>query len=211
MLFARTLSAGVHNMSTTDLSTTPVTHVAVGRLLTIADVQKLPTNLPSGDVDYELNNGRLVIVSPPGRKHSKAHTRIVGFLDQAELAGHGEAFTEVGIVLWRDPDRLVGADAAFIARDRCPPRETKEGYLETIPDLVVEIRSKDDTTAELKAKAADYLKAGVKTVWLIDPIKRNATVYDEQAEARTVNDDGVLENPRLFGDRRVQLADILKG
>jgi hypothetical protein len=49
-------------MNTTDLSAAAITHVATGRLLTIADVEQLPTRLPSGDVDYELNNGRLVIV-----------------------------------------------------------------------------------------------------------------------------------------------------
>ena len=197
-------------MSTLGLPPTTDTPVASARLFTIADVQTLPTTLPSGDVDYELDNGRLVIVSPPGRKHSKAQTRISAFLSCAEVAGLGEAFTEIGIVLWRDPDRLVGADAAFVAQDRCPPRETREGYLETIPTLIVEIRSKDDTVAELKRKANDYLKAGVTIVWLIDPIASNATLFRAKSEPVVLAHDGLLGEPDILPGHELRLADLLK-
>jgi Uma2 family endonuclease len=197
-------------MSTTEIPTPADVAVATVRLFTIADVEKLPTSLPSGDVDYELDNGRLVIVSPPGRRHSKAQTRIVGMLGRAEQDGLGEAFTEVGIVLWRNPDRLVGADAAFVSQARRPVRETKEGYLETIPDLTVEIRSKDDTLAKLKDKAADYLKAGVQTVWLIDPISHNAIVYERTASPVTLEQTGTLTKPELLGKHQLPLADVFK-
>ena len=185
-------------------------HVATGRILTIADVVCLPTRLPSGEVDYELDNGRLVIVSPPGRRHGNVHSRVATFLGLAEEEGLGEAFIEIGIVLWRDPDRLVGADAAFVVRDRCPVRETREGYLETIPDLVVEIRSKDDTVAELNRKAADYLKAGVRVVWLIDPIVNNAIVHRRDQPPQMVPSDGVLADRDILGERELRLEKVLK-
>ena len=35
------------------------------RLLTCEDVVVLPESLPTGDVRYELDNGRLVILAPP--------------------------------------------------------------------------------------------------------------------------------------------------
>ena len=197
-------------MSTLERPLTTGTPAASGRLFTIDDVQKLPPSLPSGDVDYELDNGRLIIVSPPGRMHSKIQTRISVFLSRAEEAGLGEAFTEIGIVLWRDPDRLVGADAAFVARNKCPPRETQEGYLETIPNLVVEIRSKDDTVAELKRKANDYLKAGVTIVWLIDPIANNATVLRAKCEPVVLAHDGLLGEPDILPGYELRLADLLK-
>ena len=38
-----------------------------------------------------------------------------------------------------------------------PIRESREGYLETIPELVVEIRSKNDSSAEINQKIAEYL------------------------------------------------------
>jgi Uma2 family endonuclease len=197
-------------MSIADTTHTPASEVATGRLFTIADVECLPKSLPSGDVDYELNNGRLIVVSPPGRRHSKVHNRISAFLSQVEEAGLGEAFTEVGVVLWRDPDRLVDADAAFVSRDRCPVRETKEGYLETVPDLAVEIRSKDDTLTEFKEKAADYLKAGVAVVWVIDPIARNASIYRPNQPPTIVAEDGVLAEPTILGQHMLHLAKLLR-
>ena len=38
-------------------------------------------------------------------------------------------------------------------------RRSREGYLETIPDLVIEVRSKNDTRAELERIAASSLRA----------------------------------------------------
>ena len=197
-------------MSIADTTHTPLIEVATGRLFTIADVEFLPKRLPSGDVDYELNNGRLIIVSPPGRRHSKVHNRISAFLSPIEDAGLGEAFTEVGVVLWRDPDTLVGADAAFVARDRCPVRETKEGYLETIPNLAIEIRSKNDSLAELKDKAANYLEAGVDVVWVIDAIANNAIVYRRDQLPLIIPEGGVLAEPALLGQHELRLAHLFR-
>jgi Uma2 family endonuclease len=197
-------------MSIADTTHTPASDVTTGRLFTIADVECLPKRLPSGDVDYELNNGRLIVVSPPGRKHGKTHMRLGAFLDAAENAGLGEGFIEIGVVLWRDPDTLVGADAAFVARDRCPVRETKEGYLETIPNLAIEIRSKNDSLAELKDKAANYLKAGVDVVWVIDSILNNAIVYRRDKTPLIAPGDGVLSEPALLGQHELRLAHLFR-
>jgi Uma2 family endonuclease len=91
-------------------------------------------------------------------------------LAQGEQKGHGKAYTEVGIVLARNPDHLVGADAAFIMNRSLPAREAPEGYLETVPELIVEIRSKNDTTTEINEKVTDYLQAGVQ--WFGSSIRR---------------------------------------
>jgi hypothetical protein len=56
-----------------------------------------------------------------------------------------------------------------------PIRRTPEGYLETIPELVVEVRSKNDTLAALEHRAQDYLLAGAAVVWVVDPISRNVS------------------------------------
>ncbi len=38
-------------------------------LFTAADVAALPRGLPSGDVNYELDNGKLIVMPPPGNLH----------------------------------------------------------------------------------------------------------------------------------------------
>jgi Uma2 family endonuclease len=149
------------------------------RLLTIADVDALPRELPSGTVRYELHDGRLVIMAPAGDTHGQSELRIgAELLYQGERRGHGVARSgEVGIVLRRAPDKLVGADALFICNARLPIQQTPEGYLETIPDLVAEVRSKNDRQTEVAAKVTDYLAAGVRLVWVLDPQSRTVTAH----------------------------------
>ena len=181
------------------------------RLLTCADVVKLPESLDSGDVSYELDNGRLVILAPPGAQHAAIQLNVVYELKrQGELPGHGKARAEVGVVLWRNPDRLVGADAAFVATASLPIVVSREGYLETIPDLVVEIRSRNDTLPELMAKAQDYLTAGVKIVWLVDPLSRSVLVYVGQSEPTRVEENEVLNAGEIIPGFQYKVNDLLK-
>ena len=181
------------------------------RLLTCADVVVLPESLPTGDVRYELDNGRLVIMAPPGDLHGAIQLNIGYELKrQGELAGHGKARTEVGIVLWRDPDRLVGADAAFVAKSSLPLKVTSEGYLETIPDLVVEIRSRNDTLAELMAKADDYVTAGVRIVWLVDPTTRTVLAYRGPSEPQRLGENDLLDAGDIIPGFRLMVADVLQ-
>src|SRR5438309_2143016 len=124
------------------------------RLLTVADLAALPDRLPSGPVKYELDYGRLVtLMAPPGEIHGSNQGTVVFLLKlHGERAGHGKALGEVGVILRRNPDSVVAPDAAFVANRSLPVRTSPEGYLETIPELVVEVRSKNDTPAELRAK-----------------------------------------------------------
>ncbi len=140
------------------------------RLLTAADLAAMPTSLPGGDVKYELDDGVLLVMAPPGGDHGRKQHVVGRILDrEAEQKGLGHAYSEVGIVLRRGPDRIPGADAAFLTTDQLPARYSREGYLETIPKLIVEIRSKNDTLPEIESKVAEYLAAGAVEVWVLDP------------------------------------------
>ena len=169
-------------MSTATLQPAPVTPPPVPRpaqrLLTAADLAVFPTELPSGTVRYELNDGVLVVMSPPGFRHGRTAALIAAeLLLQGERQGLGEASDEVGVVLGRSPDRVVGPDAAFILAKSLPARVSPEGYLETIPEFVVEVRSKNDTTPEVVAKVAEYHTAGVQVVWVLDPDDKTVTAH----------------------------------
>ena len=148
------------------------------RLFTAADLAAMPTSLPSGDVRYELDDGVLVVMPPPGDIHSeKQSATTVVMATQAQAKGLGRVRVEVGIVLRRNPDRVVGADAAFLTTDQLPAKRTKEGYLESIPKLVVEVKSKNDTWPEIESKVAEYLAAGVELVWVLDDDQPTITAY----------------------------------
>jgi Uma2 family endonuclease len=162
------------------------------RLLTVADLAAMPTSLPSGDVRYELDDGVLVPMPPPGDIHGKRQARIIHHLIVAEDAGLGEARGEVGIILRRNPDRVVGADAAFILTASLPVRRSPEGYLETIPELVVEVRSKNDTNPEIVGKNEEYFRAGVQVVWVIDPAARTVAAHNADGSVQIFRDADAL-------------------
>jgi Uma2 family endonuclease len=178
------------------------------RLLTIADVAVFPSDLPTGDVKYELDDGRLVIMAPPGDMHASGQARIVTeLIIQAERAGHGIARGDVGVVLRRNPDRLVGPDAVFIANRSLPLRLSPEGYLETIPNLVVEVRSKNDTQPRIDRKVNEYLNAGV-VVWVLDPDARTVTVYRHGEQAQRLSAGDILTAPDVIPGFQVAVATL---
>jgi Uma2 family endonuclease len=181
------------------------------RLFTAADLAAMPTRLPSGDVSFELHHGRLVAMSPPGATHGSLQLRIgAALMVQGELKGHGNAYTEVAVVLGRNPDHVVGADAAFIAKPHLPARESSEGYLETIPEIVVEIRSKNDTLAEIATKVADYLKAGCALVWVVDPEPKCVIDHRSNAEPKVYRIDNALACDDVIAGFRLPLSELFK-
>ncbi len=172
----------------------PVPEPKIERLLTAADLAALPAELPSGPVLYELDNGRLIIMPPPGGEHGSTENKFSGyFLMNGELRGLGKALCgEVGIVLWRDPDRVVGADSVFVANCSLPIRYSKEGYLETIPDLIVEVMSKNDSWKAMRKKIEDYLKAGARVIWVADRSARTVTEFRAGQEEKVYTDKETL-------------------
>jgi Uma2 family endonuclease len=171
-----------------------------GKLFTIADLDSLPTELAGCPVDYEIHHGRLVVMAPPGYFHGRRQNRISYELTgQAELRGLGVASGEVGIILGRNPDHLLGADAAFILKESLPPKVSKEGFLESMPEIVVEVRSKNDTMPRIRVKAEEYLAAGAKEMWLIDGVKQSATIYKADGTVAVLTSTDILTSPLLPG------------
>jgi len=179
------------------------------RLLTAADLAALPSELPSGPVKYELDNGRLLIMSPPGETHGSVQATVAHLLKvHGQKKGHGKAMAEVTVILRRRPDRVVGPDAAFVMKRSLPTRTSRENYLETIPELVVEVRSKNDTLSELRSKAQDYLQAGVQIIWVIDPAAKTVTVFRSGESPQILREDDTLTAKGVIPGFKVPVAEL---
>lgn len=171
----------------------------------------MPSTLPSGDVRYELYDGRLVLMSPPGFRHGRAGAEIAARLHLlGEQPGHGLATDEVGVLLRRNPDTLVGADLAFIAAKSLPVRLSPEGYLETIPELVVEVRSKNDTGPEVESKVREYLAAGVELVWVADPDARTVTAHRPNQSSQVFAATDTLTADPVIPGFAVPVAELFR-
>ena len=136
----------------------------------------LHLNLP--DKQAELVRGVLRVREPPGYLHGRVALRIAARIAEHVRAKElGEVFAaETGFRLSSDPDTVRAADAAFIQSARLPD-PPPVGYATVAPDLVVEILSPNDRPGEVLQKVGDWLNAGTRVAWVIDPERRRARVY----------------------------------
>ncbi len=167
----------------------------------------LHLNLP--DKRTELVGGVLVVREPAGYRHGEVAARLAQVLmDHVDRENLGRVLAaETGFKLASDPDTVRAPDVAFISRDRLPdPSPT--GYAELAPDLVVEVLSPDDRPGEVLAKVADWLNAGSRLVWVVDPAHRRARVYRADGSESLIGDGGMLNGEDVLPGFASPLAAI---
>ena len=127
---------------------------------------------------YELIGGELRSMSPSGGPHGDATSRVSFYISGIVYSDNlGMVFAaETGFFLQRDPDTVKAPDFAFVSDARLPD-PLPEGYVPVVPDLVVETRSPNDTVREVAEKVEEWLEAGVRLVWVVEPRKRTLTVH----------------------------------
>jgi Uma2 family endonuclease len=91
--------------------------------------------------------------------------------------------------------RVRHADVSFIHADRLTEEVLSEGHSPIPPDLAVEVISPNDLAADLNLKIEEYLRAGVKLVWVVDPDVRTVDVYRRDGTTQRLH-----ENDRLSGE-----------
>src|SRR5437667_1638072 len=146
------------------------------------------------DKRVELVKGVLIVKDPAGYRHGAVAARLAKILmDYADAQDLGQVVAaETGFTLASDPDTVRAPDAAFIRRERLPD-PPPAGFARLAPDLVVEVLSPDDRPGEVLAKVADWLSAGTRLVWVVDPARRRARVYRADGSDASVDTDGALD------------------
>jgi Uma2 family endonuclease len=127
---------------------------------------------------FELVRGEVIELPPPTKVHGVVCMN-VGFLLGSYVRHRGHGYltgNDSGVILERDPDTVRGPDVALY-EDARHFDELHPKYGETPPVLAVEVMSPGDRVGRVMAKVSDYLRNGVRLVWLIDPEERNVTAY----------------------------------
>ena len=126
----------------------------------------------------ELLRGELVMMTPAGFEHGRIVASITAplatYVKQKELGALTGA--ETGFQIGHDPDTVRAPDVAFVRAERVPPTPTP-GFFQGAPDLAVEVLSPSDRAGALLAKVHDWLAAGCRAVWVVDPGSRTVSVY----------------------------------
>jgi Uma2 family endonuclease len=159
---------------------------------------------------YELVKGELFEMPPAGGRHGSIAMRIGIVLGSYVRAnGLGEVFAaETGFILRRDPDTVRAPDAAFVARERLPTGELPPGYLEMVPDLAVEVVSPGDSAREVREKVDDWMQAGVRLLWAIDPATRSVTVYRSTDDFSVLSEDDNLDGGQVIAGFSANIKDL---
>lgn len=166
--------------------------------------------LPRGKCRYELVKGELFEMPPAGGRHGSVAMRTGALLSVHARANQlGEVFAaETGFILRRDPDTVRAPDACFIARDRMPEGGMPTGYFEIMPDLAVEVLSPKDRAGEVRGKVEEWIRAGVRLVWVINPATRSAMVYGSSSGPQEVTEGGSLEGAEVVPGFTCQLREL---
>jgi Uma2 family endonuclease len=144
------------------------------RLVTVEEFARIPDD----DHRYELVEGRVIRMSPPGSRHAVLAARLTLLLSRhIEEHGLGVVMSSGGFHLASRPDTVREPDVAFVRADRIPASGVPDGFWPGPADLAVEIRSPRDRRSEIAAKVREYLGRGVPLVWVVDPNARTVTVH----------------------------------
>lgn len=151
--------------------------------------------------DYELFEGRLVPMTPPGYQHGQVTLSFAAVLRPfIRGRGLGELVTESGFYLRRHPDTVRGPDLSFFAASSLG--QLGQGYAVVTPLLAVEVVSPNDTADETAARVREFLRAGVHEVWLAYPGSQTLHRFFADGSARVLQpDDEVTGEPLLPGFR----------
>jgi Uma2 family endonuclease len=158
----------------------------------------------------ELVRGVLIVREPAGYTHGRVAANLTGKLSaHLEHTRTGQLFAaETGFTLARRPDTVRAPDIAFVRRERLLHPEPT-GFPDLAPDLVVEVLSPDDRPGAVLAKIADWLSAGTRLVWVIDPGRRVARVYRADGSEARVTADDALDGEDVVPDFSCRLEGIL--
>jgi Uma2 family endonuclease len=156
--------------------------------------------LPETNKIIELSEGRLIISPSPTTQHqqiiSKLHFLIYSHILNNNL---GEVVTSpMDVRLWKGNIRQP--DIVFMSNEH-RKRITKRYF--GVPDLVMEILSKGTAKVDKEEKFQEYERAGVLEYWIVDPFKKNITVYSLE--------NGIYELFGKWGIGEIAKSKLLDG
>lgn len=163
-------------------------------------------SLPDGD-RFELIDGQL-LEKNMGALSALVANRIASRLEQYAEA-HGDwGFSESASYrcFADDSERVRKPDASYIQRSRLPT--VPEGFLTIPPDVAVEVISPSDVLYEVEAKVDEYLDAGVKLVWLINPSNRSVRVFQPNQRPIQLGPADDLTGSDVLPDFRCSVAEL---
>jgi Uma2 family endonuclease len=169
--------------------------------------------MPDEGKGYELVNGELKELNV-----SKESSRIAGEIYlriklHCDAHQPGWVFPEgTSYRCFPDDSTLVRrADVSFIALDRMPVATYQdEGHCTTFPDLVAEVVSPNDNAEDLEEKIDEWLRVGVKVVWVVTPATRTVRVHRADGGYAFLRAADILTAPDVLPGFAIPVAGLFR-
>ena len=164
-------------------------------------------DVPQG---FELIDGQLV-EKAMGVESSWVGSRVFKHLDAyATSTRCGVAFVaDTGYRCFpRKPTQVRKPDVSLL---RCDPDAyvPPTGWETTVPTLVVEVVSPNESVYDLDDRIADFQSAGTPLIWVINPQRRQATIHRIDGTAAIVTEPADLSGENVLPGLVVPLAAVL--
>lgn len=159
----------------------------------------------------ELIRGEVIELPRPTRKHGIVACRIAMLLQECvSRVGRGYIATnDSGVILEEDPDTVVGPDVAYYT-DATTFDEVHPKWGEEPPLIAVEVLSPGDRPSRVNVKVADYLRNGVKRVWLVDYEDRKVTVYRPDRPLDVLGETAELTGDEVLPGFACRVGDLFR-
>jgi Uma2 family endonuclease len=155
-------------------------------------------------------DGTLVIMPPTGGTSGNRNFHVYPHFAQW-IKDEGGGFGFDSSTLFRLPNGAIRMpDLAWVARERYLDlsEDEREGIVPLAPDFVVELRSPTDGLDTLKNKMNEYVRAGVRLGWLIDPQTETVTIYRDDGSTETLDRPETVEASAVVDGFRLPMARI---
>lgn len=178
------------------------------RILTAEDFAALP----SDGRRKELVRGRVVNMNMPFPRHGVICARIAHLLlTYVEANDLGRVLSnDAGVVTQRHPDTVRGADVVFYSFARLPKGPLPDHYPPLAPEIVFEVVSPSDRSADVVRKVGEYLEAGVNHVCVVDPDPATVAVYSQDQAVRIARGDDEITFPDFLPGFSVTAKELLQ-
>ncbi len=176
--------------------------LAIERHWTAAEYRRLPEGPPY----YELEDGELLEMVRPRRKHQlslgELYAAISAHVRRERL---GKIWLEVAVEL--APTRMYIPDLSFLLTENLG-RFADDVAIQGPPDLVVEVVSPSTARRDRSQKLRAYHQAGVPWYWLVESDTLLITEYRHTPDGYLVNQTAAEGfTPALFPGLTLRLAD----
>lgn len=184
--------------------------------LTIKDLEQLQSQNP--DLRMELVEGNIIVMGPSDYESDEIGSRLLTFLNMwvmprklGRVTGSSAGFILPSLETDEntgDPEKrnLRAPDVSFVRAERL--KKTQRDFVQLVPNLMVEVKSKSDRLKPLQEKIQLFLELGSTVGILIDPDKLLVTVYRLNQEPITLRDNDKLTIPELLPGWELALAEL---